>query len=471
LGTYIETRKRFLLLPGEERPNRAGIPFFLDDREAFPVPPAQPELEEGYRRYQERLHAAAALDFEDLLIETIGLLARGPGQASSAQRGFRHIFVDEYQDINLAQYVLIRSLAAERYGASLWVIGDPHQGIYRFRGSDSRFIDRFRYDYPKAARFHLSRSFRCAEPISTAAGRLMHTPLRGVPGEARLFRTPYPTEKAEAQGIARRIGRLIGGTTFFALDSGAAGGGEPELRSLGDCAILLRTLALAAPITKALGDQGIPFILNGEKPWWEQEPIGSLLGMLRNPGGIAGENPSPAEAVKRAWEAVPKKPKGKQAAAQKELVERLIGIAGWYGTLPAFLDTLAVRDASGRDDANGMEPSREGVQIMSIHASKGLEFDHVFVPALEDGLLPFTLYAGKEGTPQRIARIEEEKRLLYVAMTRARVGLYLSFARKRTFQGRKLEQRGSPFLDALETLIPLYEEPSRRPRDFQLPLF
>ncbi|MDR0628379.1 MAG: UvrD-helicase domain-containing protein [Treponema sp.] len=472
LGKYIETRKRFLLLPGEERPHLAVGELFSDDPEAFPFPPAQAELEYGYHRYQQRLRAEAALDFEDLLIETVGLLAKDPAQASPYQGRFRHIFVDEYQDINFAQYVLIRLLTAEGGGpaASLWVIGDPHQAIYGFRGSDTRFIDRFRYDYPEAARFQLSRSFRCAEPISNAAGKLMHTSLIGTPGGARLFRTVYPTEKSEAEGIARRIGRLIGGTTFFALDSAAAGGGgEPELRSLGDCAILLRTLSLAAPVTKALGDHGIPFIRNGEKPWWEQEPICSLLGMLRNPGGMGGENPSPPEAVKRAWEVFSQKAKTKQA--QPDLVEWLISIAGWYATLPEFLDTLAVRDASGGGDTNGMEPGREGVQIMSIHASKGLEFDHVFVPALEDGLLPFTLYAGKEEKARQAAKIEEEKRLLYVAMTRARVGLYLSCARKRTFQGRKLENPRSPFLDALETLIPRYEEPSRRPMDIQLRLF
>ncbi|MDR0722575.1 MAG: UvrD-helicase domain-containing protein [Treponema sp.] len=472
LGKYIETRKRFLLLPGEERPNLAEGELFPDDRKAFPFPPAQAELEYGYHRYQQRLRAEAALDFEDLLIETVGLLAKDPAQASSYQGRFQHIFVDEYQDINFAQYVLIRLLTAAGSGpaASLWVIGDPNQAIYGFRGSDTCFIDRFCYDYPQAARFHLSRSFRCAEPISTAAGKLMHTPLIGTPGGAHLFRALYPTEKSEAEGIARRIGRLIGGTTFFALDSAVAGGGgEPELRSLGDCAILVRTLTLAAPITKALGDHGIPFILNGEKPWWEQEPIGSLLNMLGNPGGIAGENRSPSEAVKRAWEIFPQKGKAKQA--HQDLVERLISVAGWYATLSELLDTLAVRDASSGSDTNGMEPGREGVQIMSIHASKGLEFDHVFVPALEDGLLPFTLYEGKKEKAQQLAKIEEEKRLLYVAMTRARVGLYLSCARKRTFQGRKLENPCSPFFDALETLIPLYEEPSRRPRDIQLRLF
>ncbi|MDR1031285.1 MAG: UvrD-helicase domain-containing protein [Treponema sp.] len=461
LGQYIETRKRFLLLPGEERPK---VPEFLWGDETFCVPPAHPELEYGYRCYQQRLKAGVCLDFDELLIETLGLLTEEP---SRYQGRFQHIFVDEYQDINVAQYVLIRLLATAGPGpaAALWVIGDPNQAIYGFRGSDTRFIDRFCYDYPQAVRFQLSRSFRCAAPISDAAGTLMHTPLKGTVRTAQVFRAVYPTEKSEAEGIARRIGRLIGGTTFFALDSDAAGDGEPELLSLGDCAILVRTLALAGPIIKALGDHGIPFIRNGEKPWWEQEPVCSLLDMLRD--SAATEGPAPAAAVKKAWEVFPKKGKTKQAATQEDLVQRLISIAAWYDTLPEFLDTLAVREASG--DTNGIEPGREGVQIMSIHASKGLEFDHVFVPALEDRLLPFTLYEKDE--KHAIEVYEEEKRLLYVAMTRARVGLYLSCAQKRTFQGRNLENPRSPFLDVLETLIPLAEELPRRPVDLQLRLF
>jgi uncharacterized protein (TIGR00375 family) len=462
LGQYIETRKRFLLLPGEERPNVAD--FFAED-ETFRFPPVQADLEYGYSCYQQRLRNRVCLDFDELVIETLTFLTE---DAALYRARFRHIFVDEYQDINFAQYVLIRLLApaGPDPAASLWVIGDPNQAIYRFRGSDTRFIDRFCYDYPQAVRFQLSRSFRCAAPISNAAGKLMHTPLKGTARAAQVFRAVYPTEKSEAEGIARRIGRLIGGTTFFALDSAAAGGGEPELLSLGDCAILVRTLALAGPLIKALGDHGIPCIRNGEKPWWEQEPVCSLLGMLRDSCGFAVEGADPAAAVKKAWEVFPQKGRAKQAVAQEDLVQRLISIAAWYDTLSELLDTLAVREASG--DTNGMEPGREGVQIMSIHASKGLEFDHVFVPALEDGLLPFTLY---EKNYEREA-YEEEKRLLYVAMTRARVGLYLSCARKRTFQGRNLENPRSPFLDALEPLIPLAEEElPRRPVDLQLRLF
>ncbi|MCL1817405.1 MAG: RNA helicase, partial [Spirochaetaceae bacterium] len=175
--------------------------------------------------------------------------------------------------------------------------------------------------------------------------------------------------------------RLLGGGAFFALDSGIASSGESSLQSPGECAILLRAAALAAPIEKALKDHGIPCHLIGEDPW-------------------------------------------------------------------RSLDAADAYAAGVRVDA---------VNILTIHAAKGLEFDHVFVAALEEGILPFTLYTGGEAEDES-TRVEEEKRLLYVAMTRARKGLYLSWARKRTFRGRKLESGPSRFLAAVEAAVPLTED-------------
>jgi DNA helicase-2/ATP-dependent DNA helicase PcrA len=210
--------------------------------------------------------------------------------------------------------------------------------------------------------------------------------LEGTGSAARLLRCSYPTEKAEAEGIARRISRLIGGSAFFALDSGIVDGAEEGgLCSPGDCAILLRVSALAAPVEKALKDHGIPFHLIGEKPWREE--------------------------------------------------------------LNIYV---------------------EAVNILTIHASKGLEFDHVFIAGLEEGLLPFTLYDG-DCSPDSAG---EEKRLLYVAMTRARTGLYLSRACSRMFRGRKLDYGPSRFMRDLEPLVPGEAEnlPPRK-KDPQLRLF
>ncbi|MDR2743533.1 MAG: UvrD-helicase domain-containing protein [Treponema sp.] len=487
LGKYIEGRKRFLLLPGETAPRLGGheggtgetpAPFLAslpELAETFGLGKAGPKAEALYGLYRRRLREEALLDFDDLVAGAARLLAGNPVLLAKCRARYRCILVDEYQDVNFAQYVLVRLLApnAEEAGegalneteAEIRVIGDPNQAIYGFRGADKRFLDRFGEDYPGAARFSLSRSFRCGGPIINAAGRLTDTRLAGTEQGVSLFRAEYPTEKSEAEGIARRIARLIGGTSFFAMDSRVAGhdadaaeeGLAKGLTSLGECAVLLRTAALAGPVAKALKDHGLPFEVTGERPWWEEEPVKTVLDRLRESvARFSGQ--TPAEAVRMAWQEAEQdgvlkgaaKGRGKRKAAGEDAgyAERLRTLAGMYGSIGEFLDTLAV---SGSGDAGPGGPvKREAVRVMTIHASKGLEFDHVFTAGLEEGILPFTLYDG--GTPERIA---EEKRLLYVAMTRARRGLYLSWARTRMLGGRKLEGGPSRFLTKLEELVPL----------------
>ncbi|MCL2880579.1 MAG: RNA helicase, partial [Treponema sp.] len=130
-------------------------------------------------------------------------------------------------------------------------------------------------------------------------------------------------------------------------------------------------------------------------------------------------------------------------------------------------DALAVSDSGGVPEYN-----RDGVHIMTIHAAKGLEFDHVFVPGCEDNILPFTLFGEDNQSPtERTAHLEEERRLLYVAMTRARIGLVLSWARRRNFRGRPLQGKISPFLNQLESIIPLAQEKRQVRKTDQLSLF
>ncbi|MDR0377408.1 MAG: UvrD-helicase domain-containing protein, partial [Spirochaetaceae bacterium] len=462
LGKYIESRKRFLLQPGEHLPRLGGreeaaSPFLASLPElagTFGLGKANPEKEALYGLYRQRLAEKALLDFDDLITETVRLLAGNPALLSKYRNRYRCILVDEYQDVNFAQYVLVRLLAPnvkeagnETAFQELRVIGDPNQAIYGFRGADKRFLDRFTEDYPGAETFYLSRSFRCAGPIITAAGRLTGSRLAGTDQAVRLFRAGYPTEKSEAEGIARRIARLIGGTSFFALDSKVAGrntdtaektpeeGPAHGLTSLGECAVLIRAGALASPLTKALRDHGIPFDVTEERPWWEEEPVKTVLGRLREqPGRYAGQ--SPAEAVQTAWEKADRdgvlkaalKGRGKRGNAGEDAwyAGRLRALAGMYGSLGEFLDTLAVSESG---DAGPVK--QEAVRVMTIHASKGLEFDHVFVAGLEEGILPFTLYDGGAAGAGAADRTAEERRLLYVAMTRARRGLYLSWARTR----------------------------------------
>jgi superfamily I DNA/RNA helicase len=342
---------------------------------------------------------------------------------------------------------------------SLWVIGDPNQAIYGFRGSDKRFIDRFMVDYPDASRFELTKSFRCADPIISAAGRLAGSELKGTGKPVDLYRSEYASDKSEAEGVARAVSRLIGGASFFAKDSEAgqdsfsdnrkqitgnceAGRGNDsyaEMAAPGDCAVLIRAAPLAGPVVKALQDHGIPFVLTGDKPWWEEKPIKPFLTRVR-------ESPSPEDEFQ----------KGKNNPEMSRLFE----LAGLLGGVHPLLDALEYSDSGGLGDG------REGVHIMTIHAAKGLEFDHVFVIGLEDGILPFTLYGDYD--PEQL---DEERRLLYVAMTRARIGLRLSWARSRNFKGRIINGSPSPFLEELEKIIPLLQEKRPGRKDNQLKLF
>jgi DNA helicase-2/ATP-dependent DNA helicase PcrA len=457
LGDYIEERKRFLLLPGETS-SCFG---------AAECPKPDPGLEGLYGEYRRRLRERGLLDFDDLVAGTVRLLASRKKILDFYRQKLRYVFVDEYQDINFAQYALIRLLAppaevspetqAASITPSLRVIGDPNQAIYGFRGSDKRFIDRFLEDYPGARRFELTRSFRCAGPIIRAAGRLTGTSLQAADKlggvGAKLYRTGYPTAASEAEGIARTIAALIGGTSFFAMDSGAVGSGSESGASPGDCAVLVRTAALTEPVAKAMKDHGIPFETAGRSVWWEEEPVKTLLDYLRKKRAVP-EIPAkpPGAEIRDAWAALFR---GDFSGPVKEL----LALAEIFGDLPSLLDGLSCSSAEG---APGIR--EEGVKIMTIHASKGLEFDHVFAAGLEEGIVPLTLY-GRE------ADIEEERRLLYVAMTRARRGLWLSWARARTLGGRKLSGNPSRFLVELEELVPPAPEGEALKRDPQLKFF
>ena len=476
LGVYIEERKRFLLLPGDVSP-KIALPYGQEE-----IPAMDGELEALYAEYRDTLKKSACLDFEDLCAGTARLLASRHETLEHYRRRFRYIFVDEYQDINFSQYVLIRLLVLGENSAgsggggdspSLCVIGDPNQAIYGFRGADKRFIDRFLSDYPDANVFKLSRSFRCAAPIINAAGVLTGTRLDGRtnPGEVNLYRAQYAAEKSEAEGIARNIGALLGGTSFFALDSGAAGSAGSDSGGAGsgscapeDCAVLVRTAALAAPIVKALKDHGIPFEFSAA-PWWAEERAAAVLALLRDREKILSAS-STGDVIRAAWEELAGVGKRKKPAP--ETVERLIALAGFFGDVQSFLDTLASSAASGVPEPRLMA----GVKVMTIHASKGLEFEHVFAAGLEEGILPFTLFDkpgfDKEGGH---ARLEEERRLLYVAMTRAKRGLWLSWAQSRLYRGRKLTGAPSRFLSELETIIPLARQDRARKWDGQLSLF
>lgn len=490
LGDYIEARKRLLLLPGEEA--RAGIvpgpllpPHGVDAS-------CDPKLDAAYRAYEGQLERTRSRDFDGLLLMLIRRLASEPESLAGIRGDYPVVLVDEYQDVNYAQYALVRLLAPGGGSGGPFAIGDPDQAIYGFRGADPRYIARFMDDYPEARVFRLARSWRCAPAVLKASSRVVGGAEPGdalFPGSMRdtkaipIVRTEAPSSASEAEWLARRIEAIVGGTSLFSMDSrvvdGNAASGAPE-----DIAILLRAASLAPQIETALVNHGIPFASIGERPWWSEEPAVPVLAVLR-----AALDPS------------------RRPILPRELVDISVRAAALFaGNMPGALAALDLvlplfppdtrRDAEIREDFGGFSSSPQAsaldrflamlsgdspqdafrpkagrVTIMTMHASKGLEFPYVFLPCLEEGLVPFTLFDRDQRTSAE--RRPEEARLLYVAMTRARKRLYLSSSRRRTFMGRQLELPPSSFLGLIgEDLAPLVlDDVPTRPGDRQLPLF
>ena len=227
-----------------------------DDLEPYAGDIDAASFKKVYEHYQELLVQNLCLDFDDLLYEAVVLFESDPDFSREIRNRFRFVLVDEYQDLNHAQYRIVRALAHSDMDADgpergLFVIGDPDQSIYGFRGSDVRFFQRFLDDYPGARVVYLSRNYRCTETILKASRQVIEkhrvgteTPIiySGIEGVPVLSIWETPSDKAEAETIARIIEKLVGGSGFYSIDSGRAQGGGAEIdRSFSDIAVLFRT--------------------------------------------------------------------------------------------------------------------------------------------------------------------------------------------------------------------------------------
>jgi uncharacterized protein (TIGR00375 family) len=430
-----------------------------------------PETAAVLARYDALLAEADAFDLDDLVAVPARLLGVHPALLQSYRDRFRWVLIDEYQDINRAQYELIRTLAPGPR-ANLFAIGDPDQAIYGFRGADSRYIDRFLEDYPGAAVYALSRSYRCSPPILRASTGLLEGPGRppgtvsaagasvseGPGGEGPLVRiVSHRSDRSEAEFVARTIEQLMGGLRFFSMDSAITGGEEADW-SFADFAVLCRLKEQMTAVREAFHNHGIPCQPVDIEPFYRREPACHLADLLawaarpRNPlpggrlerlGIATGAGPprlSPgpvrdsARLLARTYLAGRPDPEG--------LLDRFYGLCGDFGedlgSLLMFLET-----GTGQDT---FRSSLEEVALLTMHASKGLEFRCVFIVGCEEGIIPCTL-------PGRRPDPEEERRLLYVGMTRAGELLVLCHADRRVLYGRELRlPRSSLIAGILEQL-------------------
>jgi len=397
--------------------------------------------------FEKRLRERGLADFTDLLRLPVTLLSADPALVAHYRERWPWISVDEYQDVDETQYALLNLLAGEE--GNLTAIGDPDQAIYAFRGADVGFFLRFESDFRAATTVLLTRNYRSAPAIvHGAVGAIKATSL--VPDRVldpqrlgeRLIRVHESADaQAEAEFVASAIDRLLGGASFHSLDSGRADGHHDEHLDFSDIAVLYRSSAQAEPIMEALTRAGMPYQKRSHDRLVKRPGVREIAHELRHHGGpLAG----------RVRAAV-----GALAEAHDETILRTAAdllaplAARCDEDLEAFLSELALGA-----EVDAFDPRADRIALLTLHASKGLEFPVVFIVGCEDGLLPMRLPDTDEA---------EERRLFFVGMTRAQSSLYLSGSRRRD---------PSPFLRTIPGRYVTRSEPAarRRPRDHQLRL-
>jgi len=225
-----------------------------------------PSLSAVFYRYQRLLHIQQLVDYDDLIVETCRAMESDPAWRDELRRRFCHILIDEYQDLNLGQYLLVRLLVSgSGSGQTLFAIGDPDQSIYGFRGSDHRFFLRFTEDYPQARVIELARNYRSTETILAASGQVLQSTANPV---ARVYSNiegwptvgvlACPSERSEAVAVGRLIEEQVGGTGFHAIDFGKVDPWSETERGFGDFAVLARTVRQLDILEELLGAGGIP---------------------------------------------------------------------------------------------------------------------------------------------------------------------------------------------------------------------
>ncbi|WP_261574947.1 UvrD-helicase domain-containing protein [Frankia gtarii] len=450
-------------------------------------------------RYDAELRERDMVDLDDLIVLPLTLLRRAPELVEHYRARWRHVWVDEYQDTDELQYRLLELLCPP--AGNLCVIGDPDQAIYSFRGADVGFFLRFEQDYPGARTVALTRGYRSTRTIVRAAldviapaslvpGRTL-TAVRGAEGDGPVLLRRYRSEAEEAIAVVDTIDAALGGTSFHALDSGVDGSVEAGL-SFADIAVLYRTARQADPIMEALAKRGFPFQRRSHLPLADAPAVAALLGLLRaasggHPGGPAsGPAAGTAGAVGGRTVSVLLRDAAVRAVELAAALGTELGApmpAGFAGFPGARVPTeaelrLAVEllspaaAAAGTDlegfltsvmmasEVDGLDPRADRVSLLTLHASKGLEFGLVFIVGCEDGLLPMRFgparrasVAGGEQTPSgeadpaaaALLAEAEERRLFFVGVTRARHRLILTSAARRR-PGSDAETRPSPFL-------------------------
>jgi len=470
-------------------------------------------IAEVYREYQARLRRAGAMDFDDLLMVTVQLLSEHPEALEHYRRRFRHVLVDEFQDTNAVQNELVVQLAAEH--RNVCVVGDSDQSVYAFRGADIRNILEFEEAFPDATVIVLEQNYRSTQTILDAANAVIANNMGRKPKELwtdegdghAIIRYHADDEGDEAQWVAHEISKLH--------DSGD--------HRWGDIAVFYRTNAQSRVLEEYLMRVGIPYKVIGGTRFYDRREIKDALAYLRavvNPSdevsvkrvlnvpkrgvgdstvgrldswaiaqgftfmeslhraedagvsgravkgiqgfvelidgviALVGDGPAPVlEALleRSGYVAELQAEHSVEAEGRLENLAELIGAAREAESVDQFLEQVSL--VADTDELDGDDSS---VLLMSLHAAKGLEFPAVFVTGMEDGVFPHLRSLGEP------VQLEEERRLAYVGITRARERLYLSHAWSRMLFGSTQYNPPSRFLDEIPQRLVTQFEGSRR---------
>ncbi|MET8064746.1 ATP-dependent helicase, partial [Micromonospora sp. NPDC005313] len=430
LSAEIEWAKSSLVEPGE---------YVVAAAKALRETPYEPaRVADVFDAYERLKRGNGVIDFEDMLRAAVWGIEEHPDVAEQVRNQYRHFVVDEYQDVNPLQQRLLEAWLGGR--DDLTVVGDASQTIYSFTGATSSYL----VDFPRLRRgatvVRLVRDYRSTPQVVGLANAVI-SQARGAEARLRLElhgqRRPGPEpelriftdEPAEANAVAARCRALVAG-------------GTPAR----EIAVLFRTNAQSEAYEKALSEAGVPYVLQGAERFFERPEVRQAMIALRaatrsaDPGtplpaavvealtavGWAPDAPPPGGAARERWEAL---------AALVQLAEEYAAEAEDEPGLTGFTEELARRAAQQH------VPTVEGVTLASLHSAKGLEWDAVFLVGLAEGTLP-TTYA------KTMEQVEEERRLLYVGITRAREWLWLSYATSRSPGGRS--RRPSRFLPQLD---------------------
>jgi len=441
LASEIEWAKARVLTPDDYA--TAGA-----ERDA-PLPPAQ--MAEVYADYEAAKADAGLIDYEDMLLRTAALIAAHPDVAEEVRARYRFLTVDEYQDVNPAQHALLRAWLGD--GDDLCVVGDDDQTIYSFTGATSAYLTGFARDHPGARVVALRVNYRSTGAVLQLANRVLWTKTgrrRGlVPADAAdsgpdpVF-VEYPDGDDEVAGVVGACGKLI------------ADGVPP-----GQIAVLYRVNAQSEALEAGFRAAGIALTVRGDEGFFGRPEVRQALRVLVAAKGRP-EDPEELpqglemlakpvakqveDALRRARLYDAREPSGAVARERWRNVGALVDAAARRAeaedtvTFEAVVDDLVARATAGAD-----APTEDGaVTLATFHRAKGLEFDAVFLVSLEEGLLPISHARDDQ------AAIAEERRLLYVGVTRARRHLWLSWSRSRTGRtGRSQTRRPSRLLYGL----------------------